>query len=98
MDFSLKEHRMNDRKKVYAIKLTDLKNDKVTTLIKTTNLNLINFHFRKLSSNQLDLNTCDYIADIDEEEDGITETVGISKEIYEKTIRTFKNLRKEKLI
>lgn len=89
---------MNDRKKVYSIKLTDLKNDKVSTLINTTNLNMINFQFRKLSSNQVDLNTCDYMADIDEEEDGITETVGISKETYEKTIRTFKNLRKEKMI
>lgn len=89
---------MNERLRVYAIKLTDLKKDKVSTLINTTNLNLINFHFRKLISSQVDLKTCDYIADIDEEEDGVIETIGISKETYEKTIRTFKNLRKEKLI
>lgn len=89
---------MNDRKRVYAIKLTDLKNDKVSTLINTPNLNLINFHFRKLINNQVDLATCQFMADIDEEEDGIIETVGISKETYDKTIRTFKNLRKENLI
>lgn len=89
---------MNERKKVYAIKLTDLKNDKVSTLINTTNLNLINFHFRKLIRSQVDLKTCDYLADIDEEEEGVIETVGISKETYEKTIHTFNNMRKEKLI
>lgn len=94
----LKEQWMNERKKVYAIKLTNLKNDKISTLINTTNLNLINFHFRKLISSQVDLKTCDYMADIDEEEEGVIETVGISKEIYIKTIRRFKNLRKDKLI
>lgn len=89
---------MNEHKKVFSIKLTDLKNDKVFTLITTTNLNYIKFHFRKLISNQVDLKTCDYLADIDEEDDGVIETVGISKETYDETIRTFKNLRKEKLI
>lgn len=89
---------MNERKKVFSIKLTDLKNDKVSTLIITTNLNYINFHFRKLISNQVDLQTCDYLADIDEEDDGVIETVGISKKTYDETIRTFKNLRNEKLI
>lgn len=89
---------MNERIKVYTIKMTDLKNDKVSSLVTTTNLNYINFHFRQLISNQVDLKTCDYMADIDEEEDGVIETVGISKKTFEETIRTFRNLRKEKLI
>lgn len=89
---------MNQPQKVYAIKLTDLKNDKVSVLVNTTNLNFINFHFRTLRSCQVDLKTCDYLADIDEEDEGIIETVGISKETYQNTIRTFNNMRKEKII
>lgn len=89
---------MIERKRVYAIKLTDLKADKVSTLINTPNLNLIKFHFSSLSKDQVDLKTCDYIADIDEEEDGVIETVGISKKAYTETIRRFDNMRKENLI
>mgnify|MGYP003605753957 FL=1 len=55
---------MCERKKVGSIKLTGLKRDKASTFNTTSNLNQINFHFRKLMGKLLDLQTCDYLADI----------------------------------
>jgi hypothetical protein len=89
---------MNKQAKVYSIKLTDLKNDKVTTLVTTENLNFINFHFRSLLNSQTELKTCDYLADIDEKDEGIIETIGITEIAYLNIITKFKNMRKDKII
>lgn len=91
-------HGMATDKKIYSIKLTDLEKDRVTTLITTSNLNFINFHFRQLNQYQVDLKSCDYLADIDEQEDGVIKTVGINRTGFLAITRSFMNMRKEGLI
>lgn len=44
------------------------------------------------------MSTCDYMADIDEEEEGIVETIGISEKAYTEAIARFKNMQKDGLI
>ena len=89
---------MDSGKKIYSIKLTDINKDKVHTFFSTPNTNLINFYWRTLLKDAVDLSTCDYMADIDEEEEGIVETIGISEKAYTEAIARFKNMQKDGLI
>lgn len=86
---------MSDEKKVYTIKLTDITKDVVTNAFVSDNSNQVNFHFRCMKRDEVELSTADFIADIDEEEDGIIETIGISQQGYVDAIKKFKNLIKK---
>lgn len=79
-------------KKVYSIKLTDIAKDKVTNVFESENTNRINFHFRTLKRNEVELKTANFIADIDTEEDGIIETIGLSAQGFKDALKMFKNL------
>lgn len=78
-------------KQSYALKLTDIENDKVVTLACSENPNYINFHFRLFMRHEVDLRTCNYVLDIDTTEEGVIETIGISKDGYLECINKFQN-------
>mgnify|MGYP003601061966 CR=1 FL=1 len=79
-------------KKVYSIKLTDIAKDTVTNVFESENTNRINFHFQTLKRNEVELKSANFIADIDTEEDGIIETIGLSAQGFKDALKMFKNL------